>query len=161
MTTNAHSPETRAAAVADYVTGMTMDEVAAKHGTSATSVWNWLKAADVPRRPAATVKRPPCTYEECGAPHHAHGYCHVHYDRVYLARKPVFDAAARIENCRFMADTGESLTGAAARLGITTSALESWLARNDHPTLLILAARDRMPVESQASFHGAGLRVSA
>lgn len=37
--------------------------------------------------------------------------------------------ANRLEDVRWMAETGESLTGAARRLGITRDALEQWCRR--------------------------------
>lgn len=50
---------------------------------------------------------------------------------------------ARLEDLEFMVDTGETLTGAAARLGITLSALHKWCTRHDHLHLYHrLAARD-------------------
>lgn len=44
--------------------------------------------------------------------------------------------AARIEDLTFMAEHGESLVGAAARLDLTRSALEHFLNRNGLPDLL-------------------------
>lgn len=51
--------------------------------------------------------------------------------------------AARIEDLQWMADTGESLTGAAHRLAISTDALEKFCERH-HVTHLArrLRARD-------------------
>ncbi len=42
---------------------------------------------------------------------------------------PTYDRAAFLENVRFMAETGESWLGAAARLGVTPTALEKRLWR--------------------------------
>lgn len=38
--------------------------------------------------------------------------------------------AARLEDLTFLADTGETLNGAAERLGTTTAALEKWCRAN-------------------------------
>lgn len=43
--------------------------------------------------------------------------------------------AQRLEDVAFMAAHGESLSGAARRLGIGASALEAWLRRNGAPHL--------------------------
>lgn len=40
-------------------------------------------------------------------------------------------ADARLEDLEFMASTGENPDGAAARLGLTRSGLERWLAAHD------------------------------
>lgn len=42
----------------------------------------------------------------------------------------MIDHAARAENLRFMADTGENLTGAARRLGISTDGVEKWATKH-------------------------------
>lgn len=48
--------------------------------------------------------------------------------------------AARAEDLEWMAETGETFSGAAKRLGISNSALDRWLRHNDrmdlHGTLL-------------------------
>ena len=49
----------------------------------------------------------------------------------------------RLENVRWMADTGENLTGAAKRLGLTPSTLDTWLAR--HAPDIGRTLRDREP----------------
>lgn len=51
------------------------------------------------------------------------------------------EAAARLEDARWMAETGECLSGAARRLGLTVMALERWLYLHDRPTLAKLKAR--------------------
>lgn len=38
----------------------------------------------------------------------------------------MIDHAARAEDIRFLAETGECLTGAARRMGLTVDALEKW-----------------------------------
>lgn len=40
------------------------------------------------------------------------------------------NAQARAEDIRFLAETGECLTGAARRLGLTNSGLEEWCKDN-------------------------------
>jgi hypothetical protein len=50
------------------------------------------------------------------------------------------ERAARLEDARWMAETGECLDGAARRLGLTRDALERWLTVNDRPTLTALIA---------------------
>lgn len=42
---------------------------------------------------------------------------------------PSYDRAAFLENCQWLAETGESWLGAAARLGVTPTALEKRLWR--------------------------------
>lgn len=49
---------------------------------------------------------------------------------------------ARHEDLQFMADTGEGLTGAAQRLGMTRTALEKWLSNNDKALLQRLREHD-------------------
>ena len=49
--------------------------------------------------------------------------------------------ASRLEDVRWMAETGECLDGAARRLGLTGNALERWLERNDRAALAALLAR--------------------
>lgn len=163
----AYPTETRSGAIADYQAGMSMEAVATKYGVSSSGVWRWLHVAGVPRRPAAAVpKGRNCTVDDCTRPHTARGYCRLHYNRIIKGAQPrgnwqPFDHAARIEDCRWMAATGEGLTGAAARVGISTSALETWLRKHDRATLATLIAQDPLPVGgSQALFHGAGIRVS-
>lgn len=48
----------------------------------------------------------------------------------------------RLEDARWLADTGEHLTGAAQRLGITRDALEAFLRDHDRDTLARLRARE-------------------
>lgn len=50
--------------------------------------------------------------------------------------------AARLEDCRWMAATGECLSGAASRLGLKTNTLEKWLLANDRATFSALLARE-------------------
>lgn len=46
------------------------------------------------------------------------------------------ELAARLEDVRWMVDTGECLDGAARRLGLKPNTLERWLERNHHKALL-------------------------
>lgn len=109
--------------------------------------------------------RPPlhvgCKIDGCTNKHLARGYCNVHYKRVVVRNVPDPEAerhtvnpADRIEDCRWMAEHGETLSGAARRLGISRNALDTWLRKHDPDTLRILTARDRWPDESRATFHG-------
>lgn len=52
------------------------------------------------------------------------------------------DHASRLEDVRFMATTGENLTGAARRLHISRQALEKWLDRHDPASSAQLRARE-------------------
>lgn len=56
------------------------------------------------------------------------GWRHSTGRTCYEVRKSQ-EAAARTEDVRFMAETGECLTGAARRLGMDPRSLESWLRR--------------------------------
>lgn len=49
-----HSPETRAAAVADYLRGLSSTDVAKRHGVGSSSVLAWVKAAGHEARPCGT-----------------------------------------------------------------------------------------------------------
>lgn len=51
------------------------------------------------------------------------------------------ETAARLEDVRWMAETGECLDGAARRLGLTRNTLEKWLVRNAPDVLPALIAR--------------------
>ena len=76
-----------------------------------------------------------CSVEGCERPHNARGYCRTHYGHMVEGRVPcrplTVSVEDRLEDLRFMAETGESLMGAAARLGITERGLDLWLARHD------------------------------
>lgn len=82
----------------------------------------------------------PCRIEDCGRPHQARGLCLLHYKRWQSTGDPTksprrqLDADA-IEDTQWMADAGESLEGAAARLGVTPSTLERYLERHGHRDL--------------------------
>lgn len=49
--------------------------------------------------------------------------------------------AARLEDVRWMADTGEHIDGAAQRLGLSRNTLEKFLQRNDPACLRALTGR--------------------
>lgn len=87
----------------------------------------------------------------CHAPLYPHlarrtdaGWVHANH-RVCLANRRTAEARrrnrARAEDVRWMAETGECLTGAAKRLGTTAEALEKWLRlqRMDNERLTLLA----------------------
>ena len=166
MSPRPYSPELRAATVADYQAGMTLDEIAAARGVGASTVGAWVKAAGVPIRAAKrrahitySHQARPCAVEGCDRKHRAKGYCGLHYGRYVLGHQPLdrfvgVRTEERLEDCRWMAECGEHLTGAANRLGITRNALDTWLRKYDPDTLRVLTAREAMPVESRATFHG-------
>ena len=108
--------------------------------------------------------RPPlyvgCLVEGCGREHRARGYCHLHYKHVFVEGR---DAAhllppspseaitqARLEDLRFMAETGECLDGAAKRLGISTRGLSLFLTRHDERELMATLQR-RNPRDPNAT----------
>lgn len=154
-----YPPELRAAAVADYLAGMTCEQIATARGISKSAVGEWVKAAGVSRpcTRQGSVGRT-CAADGCDAKHYARGYCELHHARIILGRKPreirAFDPADRLEDCQWMATHGESLSGAARRMGLTREALEAWLRKHDPATLRVLSDRDRWPSESRATFHG-------
>lgn len=59
-----------------------------------------------------------------------------------IAPTPAEVTAMRLEDLRWMAETGEHLHGAADRLGISVDALEQFLLRYDRDVLATLRARD-------------------
>ena len=52
------------------------------------------------------------------------------------------DTANRLEDLRWMAETGECLSGAARRLGLPHETLRSFLMRRDRELLRVLTDRD-------------------
>ena len=98
--------------------------------------------------------RPPlhvgCKVDDCDRKHQARGYCNLHYKRVLVygmtedAPPPpsIHAAADRLEDCHWMADTGEGLTNAAARLGLTKNALDRWLRDHDRDCLARLIRQE-------------------
>lgn len=90
-----------------------------------------------------------CTVEGCNRKHAAKGLCNMHYKRSVVRGQPLdspppsaFVHEERIEDCNWMADTGECLTGAAERLDLSRNALENWLRRNDPDCLARLIASE-------------------
>jgi hypothetical protein len=75
-----------------------------------------------------------CSMDDCERPHYGRGYCKKHYGNVIKGQVPRREreqqaTTARLEDLHFMAEHGESLIGAAHRLGISERALEMWLKR--------------------------------
>ena len=69
-----------------------------------------------------------CDVQGCQRPHAARGYCRHHYGRYVIGHKPR-QQLMHIEDIEWMAETGECLTGAAARLGVQPTTLERFLYR--------------------------------
>lgn len=129
-----YPPDLRAAAVADYVAGMTCNEIAKARGVGASTISNWLKAAGVElRKPAPrtglTTPRD-CAIEGCNRPHASRGYCHLHYKReVARADVPRRTSPFHLEDVEWMAATGEELSRAARRMGVKERTLIRHLER--------------------------------
>lgn len=86
-----------------------------------------------------------CSVADCERKNHAHNYCQEHYRRYKaygdaLHEPPRFSAEERLEDVRWMAETGECMEGAASRLGMQVKALEAWLRRYDPACLARLIA---------------------
>lgn len=65
------------------------------------------------------------------------------------------DHAARAEDVRWMVETGENLTGAAKRLGISTDGVEKWCVLHGmHPELERLRSREPISVGADRSKAG-------
>lgn len=88
-----------------------------------------------------------CSIDGCNTKHHANGYCGAHNRRWKTYGDPMHTVSkinheGRLEDVRWMAATGECLSGAAARLGIAVSALEVWGRRHDRESLALLIAAE-------------------
>lgn len=71
-----------------------------------------------------------CSLPECNAPHVARGYCRRHYARHVLGRQPrpkPVDQVIHLDDVAWMADTGETWTGACQRLSVKPKTLEKYL----------------------------------
>jgi len=72
------------------------------------------------------------------------------------------ELAARLEDARWMAATGECLDGAARRLGMKPNSLERWLERNGHKALLsTLVARQPRDHNRIVAAQDRGLSINA
>lgn len=89
--------------------------------------------------------RCPCKVNDCPNPRHAGGYCNPHYGRMKRHGNPLAGNRANIklhiEDIEWMAENGESLSGAAARLGVTVSALDRHLRRGGHTDIITTLLR--------------------
>lgn len=88
-----------------------------------------------------------CGVEGCPDQHHANGYCMTHNRRWRKYGDPLHDihtadADARLEDLRWMAETGEGLTVASARVGEKVKTVEAFLRRYDRECLALLIAQE-------------------
>lgn len=89
-----------------------------------------------------------CTIDGCHNPHEAHGYCSPHYQRMKRHGDPLGEGTLRpssieVEDVEWMAQTGESLTGACRRLGRSAGTLQKAMARAGRSDLYrVLANRE-------------------
>lgn len=70
-----------------------------------------------------------CAVSSCAKPRRKRQWCETHYAQ-WKRHGHVVDPADRLEDIEFMAATGESFIGAAARLDMTPKALEKFLGRH-------------------------------
>lgn len=89
----------------------------------------------------------------CGGPIFARTYCNAHYKRWHRYGDPtagyVRGSTINLEDVEWMAETGESLTGAAVRLGIKPGSLEKNLTdRGQRELLFRLRRREPTAVAS-------------
>ncbi len=90
-----------------------------------------------------------CIIEGCNRERGSRDWCHTHYKRWLRSGDPrgtrSIDAQAdRIEDARFMAEMGESLDGAARRMGMSTEGLRKLLQRAREDATLA-ALNDHQP----------------
>jgi hypothetical protein len=78
----------------------------------------------------------PCQIDGCEGTNHARGYCNNHYARLLKHGNPLGGVVIETEDIEWMAETGESLEGAAARLGTTIKSLEAVLRRRGRADLV-------------------------
>lgn len=64
----------------------------------------------------------------------------------------IVDHAARGEDVRWLAQTGESASGAAARIGISYDALEKWCRAHDRESWQLLYANEPRDHNKAAPF---------
>lgn len=77
------------------------------------------------------------------------GWRHTNERTCYEAER-ARQVAARIEDVRFMVETGENLHGAAKRLGMLPDSLDAWMRRNGlRDELQVLIARNPAAVEKK------------
>ena len=105
----------------------------------------------VPDLPAAAAARL-CEVVDCGKKHKAHGFCCAHVARLRrygdpLGGPPAPEEWLIIEDVEWMADHGESLEGAAARLDQKVGTLERALDRAGRADL-VARLRSRTSVAS-------------
>jgi hypothetical protein len=80
--------------------------------------------------------------------------------RAALARNMQQSAEARAEDLAWMADTGETVTGAAKRLGISVETLEKWCARHGQMAVYRrLASHEDVPTWRPSSYDRRRRRV--
>lgn len=93
------------------------------------------------------------TCNVCDSPLLARGYCAPHYKRFMRHGDPfagyIRGSNVNLEDVKWMADTGESLDGAAARIGIKPGSLKKNLSeRGEHELLRQLRRRNPLPIAS-------------
>lgn len=114
--------------------------------------WMHAETTDCPRF---------CTIVGCSRPTTARGWCQAHWRHWRRTgspegAKPRVDAADRLEDVQWMAETGECLDGAAARLGLAPDTLELFLRRHDRGDLCTLL-RSRNPRDHNSVADGSAV----
>lgn len=138
-----YGPEFRAAVVADYLSGMSCDEVSSKRGVGATSVSTWVRDAGHSLRPKSTNSESrslnrTCEVDDCDRPHVARGYCRTHYNRNARGYLPRGQRSPEIhtEDVEWMAESGEHWDNAIKRLGVKDNTLQKHLERANRYDLI-------------------------